>query len=1242
MFTDVHRCTSRVTQSGGSRLSPMRNLRLLSAQRRSPLRITRCGTPINVLIDGLVAVMPILDITPLGSARSGSAGAVAAIVDYLTRSPRHGVGIDGTVGYFADRPEQPGIWRGRGVNGEHLSGEATPEQLSHLLLGGHPNSGAVLVSSIGSAGRAARDRSTPLVATASTQRLDVGQAADRLGVDRSYVKRLLLATERQELDPTNQPAPIQPLHGVREGAGRWRVDSSEVERFIRARTEPKVVVAYDATFKWEKSISVAWVQADPETRRIIEEALDVGVRTGIAYLETHGLEVRSGERPIAADGMWAVQYRHTTNRNLEPQLHDHVVIANIAADPDGNTKTIAARSLFTHATTAGHLAGQAVRHHLTAHLGYEWGPLRNGTCDLAHIQQTPLTVMSTRSREVRDLAETFGSDSQQARRIAALATRQRKQEPADYEALKAKWSDTLTYWGFSPDHERALHGRAHTAEFRHADALKLYAHLDSPAGVTKSRGWFDHDDVIRAVIEWDGHHGGAARISAREVEDVTTRWLGSDAVVRLDDAGSRSPRYSTVAMLRIETQVLDAYRQGMGMATRRVDNVTVRAEQLLWQRTTGFTLGADQAAFVRHLVTSPDRFGLGVGPAGTGKTASLAVACRAWEAAGYRPIGATVTGAATDVLADACGISTRTVASLITELNTGRKPFDRDTVLIVDEASTLANRDHHALVRAIRDAGAITRTIGDPAQHRAVDAGGLWTQLLETHPDRVAHLHHNRRQTAPAMADVRRAGELLRNGRGSEAVQVLAQSNRLHTAVEASDLIADIVHDWHADYRNHLTERSAPSRMMAEHHTTRRLLNQAAQELLRADGTITGPGVLIGEANIHVGDEVITRTQNRDARGANGRFLRNGVVGTVVSVHSDEHGPTIQVRFPGFGTTTLHSEWLTQQVRHGLDGAIAPAYAITTHVAQGQTMEAGRAVLSEMTTPEAAYVALTRGRNDTRLYVLDSPVRTERQTAAEQAEFPILLDEPELLDAIAKRLQQKTAAEPATSIDRKALEVHRLSLLPIDQINKRIENRDAALGVAIHRAQLRALVNPPVTYLADYGPRPSADHPHQPIWDRAVAARSAHDALGGSAQAMSTDPTVSRLHREARAAALDRLHLGELISRYDVVDNRTHGRSDLDEAIERRVTNAIATPHDYLTDRLGTRPDDPELAAEWDRDASKVERARHRNGLEPSAGHAGLGATEVLGPKHADQEALTIETIPEQAQPRRRAPSLRR
>ena len=175
------------------------------------------------------------------------------------------------------------------------------------------------------------------------------------------------------------------------------------------------------------------------------------------------------------------------------------------------------------------------------------------------------------------------------------------------------------------------------------------------------------------------------------------------------------------------------------------------------------------------------------------------MACRAWEVAGYQPIGATVTGAAADVLAESCAIQTRTVASMIAEINTGHNPFNKHSVLIIDEASALSNRDHASLVAAVSAAGAAMRTIGDPAQHRSVEAGGLWSQLLTTYPGEVAQLQVNRRQTGASMSDIRQASEQLRKGHGAAAVKTLAGTDRLHTAPSATQLIADIVHDWHQD-----------------------------------------------------------------------------------------------------------------------------------------------------------------------------------------------------------------------------------------------------------------------------------------------------------------------------------------------------------------------------------------------------------------------------------------------------------
>jgi ATP-dependent exoDNAse (exonuclease V) alpha subunit len=426
-------------------------------------------------------------------------------------------------------------------------------------------------------------------------------------------------------------------------------------------------------------------------------------------------------------------------------------------------------------------------------------------------------------------------------------------------------------------------------------------------------------------------------------------------------------RFTTVTMLQLETDLITAYRNGMLTLRPATDDATVRTEIALWQHHTGNTIGDDQEQFVRHLVTTSDRFVLGVGPAGTGKTVSIALACRAWEAAGFEPIGVTVTGAATDVLADTCGIPTRTVASLVTELRAGSNPLRPNSVLVVDEASTLPNRDHAALVRAVIGADARMVTIGDPSKHRSVEAGGLWAQLLQERDLRVLTLDENRRQASPSMADVRLAGQLLRTGRGGQAVELLTGSNRLTTATHAADLVASIVSDWHHDHTKHLADGTAPSRMMAEHHSTRRLLNGAAQDRLRADGLIRGPGTLVGSERLYEGDEIITRAQNRDVQFGNGRFLRNGMVGHVLAINDGGTGASLTVQFPGFGIVELPSDWLQHEVRPGLAGAAAPAYAITTHVAQGQTMDAGRAVITDGSTPEATYVALTRGRSDARL-----------------------------------------------------------------------------------------------------------------------------------------------------------------------------------------------------------------------------------------------------------------------------------
>jgi hypothetical protein len=60
---------------------------------------------------------------------------------------------------------------------------------------------------------------------------------------------------------------------------------------------------------------------------------------------------------------------------------------------------------------------------------------------------------------------------------------------------------------------------------------------------------------------------------------------------------------------------------------------------------------------------------------------------------------------------------------------------------------------------ACTSAGAAVRLVGDPAQHSAIDAGGLFRALIDQHPERTPALTVLRRQTGDDMADLLYPGQ---------------------------------------------------------------------------------------------------------------------------------------------------------------------------------------------------------------------------------------------------------------------------------------------------------------------------------------------------------------------------------------------------------------------------------------------------------------------------------------------------
>ena len=269
--------------------------------------------------------MPIVSVTPLGSAPDGVGSAIGQIIDYLERCSRRPPQNASLVGYYADTPNTAGVWRGRGVDGYQLTGPVHTETFRTVLEGNHPLTKETLVSAVGSSGRADPTRSPIAVSPTGEpgEVLSTEQVAALLGVSDRYVRKVAAEVG----DPTETTKAR--LDGVRADGRNWIFRRDDIEGFAAGRSAKKVVVAYDVTVSFEKSISLAWARASTGERGTIEAALDAGTNAAVAYLEDHAVAVRRGRGVAKADGVWAASYRHLTNRNLEPQLHDHVVIANI-------------------------------------------------------------------------------------------------------------------------------------------------------------------------------------------------------------------------------------------------------------------------------------------------------------------------------------------------------------------------------------------------------------------------------------------------------------------------------------------------------------------------------------------------------------------------------------------------------------------------------------------------------------------------------------------------------------------------------------------------------------------------------------------------------------------------------------------------------------------------------------------------------------------------------------------------
>jgi hypothetical protein len=241
------------------------------------------------------------------------------------------------------------------------------------------------------------------------------------------------------------------------------------------------------------------------------------------------------------------------------------------------------------------------------------------------------------------------------------------------------------------------------------------------------------------------------------------------------------------------------------------------------------------------------------------------------------------------------------------------------------------------------------RLLGDPAQLAAVEAGGALRLLVAEAG--AAHLTHLHRFADPehAAATVRlRAGD----PRGLD--YYFARGRVRGGTCEA--MLDRVYQGWRADVaegRDSVMVAATTADVAALN--TRARLDRIAAGLSEASGVVLHDGTHAG-----VGDRVVTRENQRLLLTHGGRdFVKNGDTWAVRGRQAD--GSLLVEHTAHRGRVLLPAAYVAAHVEL--------AYATTAHRVQGATVDTAHAFVRPGITREALYVAASRARAATTLYV---------------------------------------------------------------------------------------------------------------------------------------------------------------------------------------------------------------------------------------------------------------------------------
>ena len=664
------------------------------------------------------------------------------------------------------------------------------------------------------------------------------------------------------------------------------VDADAFERVLAGKLPNGAVLdgkrgehrpGWDITMSASKSVSLlALVGGDKRLVGAVREA----ARATLGWAERTIAEARSwngkGQEVERTGKLVAATFLHDVNRNGEPQLHVHAVVANVTRTADGKWRALRPDELYNRQHVMGAVFNAELRARVEA-LGYETTPARNardGAFEIAGVSRKVVEAFSTRSAEIAAHLDAAGRDgSARERELAALATRGTKDPSLSAEQRAEGWRALAervglnararvdaaleragrgeTVWGQAMRGLRGVgeRGVALAARMgstpRDGDPLvperlgrlepRAFAAAQAVASAVRDLGEreaaFDRLDLVRTALE----RGGPVTVA-----DVEARLALLESKGLLVGDGGRM--VTPAGAVRLERTHLDQVEAGVGRSAPIVPvaEAAFRAQEAA--RELGLRqLNPGQEAAAALILSSSDRVVNVQGGPGRGKSAALAPVVAIAKAEGRNVVGLATASRTARALGHDTGATASTVAGFLARyarVIDGAAPAEniadlKGSLLLLDEASQVGTYDMERLVRLANLAGvARLVTVGDTRQLGAVNAGKPFAQS-QAAGHTTAHLSENLRSKSEQMKAVTAA---LDRGDVAGVFEVLRPDTievaRGDQAVTAAQMWAALP-----------TAERDQTLLLASGRAMRAAANAAAQIELKNAGEIEGTGV---------------------------------------------------------------------------------------------------------------------------------------------------------------------------------------------------------------------------------------------------------------------------------------------------------------------------------------------------------------------------------------------------------------